>query len=181
MADVMRLTPAERENLEVLFNTLVTYPVVIDHELLFVNEVSPVIISPKSVKNRCVFYKNHSCTIHEHKPGECALNPFSVSVKFDGKEFVAKPFTPNLCQGLMKGSSANRKLDDACINHLIDMIMHEYFILSLNKIPATINQLIGLWVNDLKKLRANDLVSMLKVIDEKRQSLNSPVMFRCCV
>ncbi|HLE06399.1 MAG TPA: YkgJ family cysteine cluster protein [Candidatus Nanoarchaeia archaeon] len=181
MADVMRLTPNERENLEVLFNVLVTYPVVVSHELLFVNEVSPVIISPKSVKNRCVFYKNHSCSIHEHKPGECALNPFSVSVGFDGKEFVAKPFTPNFCSGLMKGSSANRKTDSVCINHLTDMIMHEYFIINLPKIPPTINQLIGLWVNDLKKLRANDLVSMLKVIDEKRKSLNSLVMFRSCV
>lgn len=179
--DVLRLKPDEQKELEVLRDVLVTYPVVVNKELLFVNEVSPVIISPRAVRNRCVFYGNHSCLVHERKPGECALNPFSVSVRFDGKKFVAKPFTPNLCSGLMKGSSANRRLDESCISHLSDMIMHEYFILNLPEIPATVNKLIGLYVNELKKLRAIDLFDMLKFIDNKRQSLNSSVMFRCCV
>ena len=174
MSDVMRLKPEEQSKIELHNNELVTFATVKNDELTFVTEKSPLIISP-SKNDKCVFY-NGSCSIHERKPAECSLNPFSINVTKKGNNFIASAYMPNYCEGIKKEVSANHALDDALIKHLKEMIKHEYFIITLKEIPKTINELITLWLKQEDK----KLIEMLNYIHEYRAKEGSELLFRTC-
>jgi len=180
MSDVMKLSPEQRGKLELLKDQEVSFPAIKNGGLTIKVEKSPLIISPKTAGDYCVFYKDKSCTINDKKPEECAINPFSVYLTKDGDDFIARSFIPNYCEGLTGHRVFNNKLDNELINHLINMIKHEYFIMTLKSIPDSINELVNEWTLRQAELNNKSLYSMLKFIIGLRKKEGSKLIFKTC-
>lgn len=180
MSDVMKLNPGEQDKLELLKDQEVSFPAVVKGGLTIIIEKSPLIISPKTAGDYCIFFENKSCIIHYRKPEECAINPFSVYLTREGDDFIARSFTPNYCEGLTGRRVFNNKLDKELINHLINMIKHEYFILTLKSIPNSISELVNEWTARQAELNSKPLYSMLKLIVQARSREGSRLIFKTC-